>query len=68
MVQNLKAYFTLYAITIKGIMCVQEKIEFFDMFQRPWSSFKDISGDLALTRKVKQQQTIAKKFLVVPKS
>ena len=29
MVQNLRAYFILYAITVKWIMCVQEKIELF---------------------------------------
>ena len=28
MVQNLKAYFILYAITIKCIECMEEKIEF----------------------------------------
>ena len=28
MLQNLRAYFIFYAITIKWIMCVQEKVSF----------------------------------------
>ena len=34
-VQNLRAYFILHVITIKWKMCVQEKIEFSSMPQRP---------------------------------
>ena len=34
MVQNLRAYFILYVITIKCIKCMQEKIEFSCMLQR----------------------------------
>ena len=34
-VHNMRAYFIFYAITIKWIMCVQEKIELSSMSQRP---------------------------------
>ena len=33
MIQNLRAYFILYAITIKFIECMQEKIEFSCMYK-----------------------------------
>ena len=34
-IQNLRAYFILYVITIKWTMCLQEKIELSKMLQRP---------------------------------
>ena len=35
MVQNLRAYFMLYIVTIKWKTCVQEKIELSRMSHRP---------------------------------
>ena len=55
MVQNLRAYFMLHVITIKWMMCVQEKIAFAGILQRPRLSSTKISGDLSFVAKVKQQ-------------
>ena len=55
MVQNLRAYFILYVITIKCIKYMQEKIEFSCMLQRPWLITTKISGDLPLVTMIKQQ-------------
>ena len=55
MVQNLRAYFILYVITIKCIKCMQEKIEFFCMLQRPRLISTKMLGDLSLATKIKQQ-------------
>ena len=35
MVQNLRAYFIPYVITVKYIKCMQDRIEFSYMLQRP---------------------------------
>ena len=55
MVQNLRAYFMLYAVTIKWVMCVQEKIELTGTSKRPRLSSTKISGDLSFAVKKKQQ-------------
>ena len=55
MVQNLRAYFMLHIITVKWMMCVQEKIELTVTSQRPKLSSTKISGDLSLVAKIKQQ-------------
>ena len=55
MIHFLRAYFIPYVITIKWIMCVQEKIELSSMSQRPRLSSTKISGDFSLTTKIKQQ-------------
>ena len=47
MVQNLRAYFMLHVITIKWMMCVQEKLELTVTSQRPRLSSTKISGDLS---------------------
>ena len=54
-VQNLRAYFILYVIAIKCVKCMQEKIEFSCMLQRPWLITTKISGDLPLVTMIKQQ-------------
>ena len=43
MVQNLRAYFMLYVITVKWMMCVQEEIELTGMSQIPSLSSSKIS-------------------------
>ena len=53
MVQNLRAYFILYDITMKLIMYVQEKIELSSMSQRPRLSSTTISGDFSFNYKDK---------------
>ena len=63
MEQNLRAYFVLYAITIKWIMCVEKRINLSSMSQRPRLISSNISGDLCLTTKIKQQHKIAKRTL-----
>ena len=55
MVQNLRAYFMPYVITIKWMTCVQEKTELTSISQRPRLSSTKISGDLSLVAKIKQQ-------------
>ena len=55
MVQNMSAYFILYVITIKCIECMQEKIEFSRMLQRPRLISTKILGYLSLATKTKQQ-------------
>ena len=55
MVQDLRAYSILYVITFKLIMCVQEKVELSGISQRPKSSLTEISADLSLAAKIKQQ-------------
>ena len=61
--RSLKAYFILYVIEIKWIMCVQKKTELCSMSQRSkWSSIK-ISGDLSFATKKKQQNRLQTHFL-----
>ena len=60
MVHFLRAYFIPYVITIKWIMCVQERIELSSMSLRPRLSSSKISGDFSLTTKIKQQQNCKK--------
>ena len=70
MVQNMRAYFILYIITIKCINCMQEKTEFCYMLQRPRLISTKVLGDLSLATKIKQQKTtikIARKFSGVAK-
>ena len=47
MVQNLRAYFVLYVISVKCIKCMQEKIEFSCMLLRPRLISIKILGDLS---------------------
>ena len=54
-VQNLRAYFMLHVITIKWMMCVQEKIELSGTSKRPRLSSTKISGEPLLVAKKKQQ-------------
>ena len=56
-VQNLRAYFMLRVVTIKWMMCVQEKIELTGMSQRPRLSSAKISGE-PLLRSCKDKATI----------
>ena len=56
MVQNTRAYFILYVITIKCIKCMQEKTEFCYMLQRPGLISTKVLGDLSLATKIKQQK------------
>ena len=53
MVQNLRPYLILYAITIKWAMCVQEKVELVSILQRPRLSSTTVSGDISLATKSK---------------
>ena len=62
MVQNLRAHFILHVITIKYMKCVQEKIEFSSMLERPRLISSKILGDVSLATKIKQQQKISRKF------
>ena len=55
MVQDLRHYLMLYDITIKCAMCMQEKIEFVSISQRPRLSSTKISGDISLATKINQQ-------------
>ena len=48
MVENLRAYFILYVITIKCIERMQEKIEFSCMLQRPRLISTKILGDFSV--------------------
>ena len=57
MVQNMRAYFMIYVITIKFINCMQEKTEFFCKLQRPTLISTRVLGDLSLATKIKQQKT-----------
>ena len=50
-VKNLRACFMLYVITIKWMMCVQEKIELTGTSKRPRLSSTEISGDLSLLQR-----------------
>ena len=59
-VQNLRAHFILHIITIKWLMCVQEKIELSSMSQRPRLSSSKVSGDLSFAAKIKQHQKLQK--------
>ena len=52
MLQNLRACFILYVITIK---CMQEEIEFSPMLQRPRLISTKIVGDLSLATIIKQK-------------
>ena len=63
MLQNLRAYFILYAITIKWIMRVQERTELSSMShwsQRPTLNSTKNAGDLYIATKIKQQQKLQK--------
>ena len=60
MVQNLRAYVILYVITIKCIECMQEKVEFSCMLQRPTLISTKILGVLSLATKIKQQKATIK--------
>ena len=54
-VQNLRAYFIFCVITIKCIECMQEKMEFSFMLQRPRLISAKILGDLSFAAtKIKQ--------------
>ena len=53
-VQNLRACFILYAITIKWTKCVQEKIELSSMSRIQRLCSTNISGDLSLFTNIKQ--------------
>ena len=56
MVQNLRAYFIFYVVTINRIICVQEKIELSRMLQRLRLSSSKMSGRLSFAAtKIKQQ-------------
>ena len=54
-VQSLRAYFILYVITMKFIKCVEEKIEFSCMLQRPRLISTEIVGHVSMATKIKQQ-------------
>ena len=55
MVQNMRAYFILYVITIKCIKSMQEELEFSCMLQRPRLISTKVSADLSLATMIKQQ-------------
>ena len=55
MVQNLRAYFMLYVVTINRIICVQEMIELSSMLQRQIISSSKSSRGLSLATEIKQQ-------------
>ena len=57
MVQNMRAYSILHCITIK---CMQEKMEFSSMLQRPRLISTKLLGDFSLATKIKQQKTTIK--------
>ena len=59
-VQNMRAYFILFFITIKCINCMQEKTEFSCMLQRPRLISTKLLGELSLATKIKQQKTTIK--------
>ena len=61
MVQNMRAYFILYVITIIYINCMQEETEFPSNLQRPRLISTKILGDLSFAAtKIKQQKTTIK--------
>ena len=60
MVQNMRAYFILYVITIKCINCIQEKPEFSCQLRRPRLISTKILRVLSLATKIKQQKTTIK--------
>ena len=68
MVQNMRAFFTLYVITIKCINCMQEKTEFSCKSQRKRLISTKILGDLSLATKIKQQKTTIKNCKKILKS
>ena len=55
MIQNLRAYFILYVITINCMKCMQDRIEFSCMLQGPRLISTIILGCLSLATKTKQQ-------------
>ena len=57
MVQNMRAYFILYVITITCIKCMQEMTEFCYMLQKPRLISSKVLEDLFLATKIKQQET-----------
>ena len=57
-VQNMRAYFIPYVITIKRIMRVQEKIELSYLSQVTRLSSTKISRNILLATKIKQQQKL----------
>jgi len=56
MIQNMRAYFMLYIITIKWIICVHGKIEFSSISQRPRLSSTKILGYLEMQGNNKKLQ------------
>ena len=52
MVQNMRAYSILYVITIQSIKCMQEKVEFSCVLQRPRLISTKSLGDLSLATKI----------------
>ena len=65
MIQNIRAYFILYVITIKCINCMQEKTEFSCMLQIPRLISIKILGDHPLAIMIKQQKPTIKNYLQV---
>ena len=63
MVQNLRAYFILYVITIKCIKFVYQKVEVSCKLQRPRLISTKILGDLSLATMIKQQYKNCKRIL-----
>ena len=61
MVQNMRAHFILYVITINCINCMQEKTEFSCKLERPTLISTKLLGDLSLATKIKQQKATIKK-------
>ena len=55
MIQNLRAYFILYVITIRFINFMQERIEFSCILQGPRLISPKILGCLSLATETKQQ-------------
>ena len=62
MVQYMRTSFILYVITVKCIKCMQEKIEFSCMLQRPRLISTKMLEDLSLATKIKQQKNSNKKL------
>ena len=56
MVQNLRACFILLWYHNEIVKCIQEKIEFPSMLQRPRLISTTILGDLSMAAKIKQQK------------
>ena len=65
MVQNMRAYFILYVITIKFVNYMQEKTEFSCKLQRPTLISTKVLGDLTLATKIKQQRATIKNCMKI---